>query len=207
MSQSEKVAPAASERTREVRAQTPEEQQAMQFLVAANDIATEMEVWRRRLRQAATPAQRKRIEQEITEASERLCNMFALIELQLTKNVRQEFRDQLNTGLTGIKQKLAEMGTKVMLKKIQAIQGRAEAARSGRGYPIGLAAKLERNYDAVMDNLRLFGGHYVLTEPQQALIDSTREMIANLNEYEEQLGMMRSFDEDEEEAAGEEGGG
>ncbi len=177
----------------------------MQFLVAANDIATEMEVWRRRLRQTRAPAQRRRIEEEITEASERLCNIFALIELQVTKNVREEFREQLNGGLASIKDKLAEIGTRVMLRKIQAIHGRAESARSGRGYPIGLAAKLERNYDDVMDNLRLFGGHDIMTEPQQELVDATREAIANLNEFEEKLGMLRSFEDGDGDGAGDGG--
>lgn len=170
---------------------TREERQVAITVQSAQDVLREIEGLRKVLSDDGQP-QQKRVDakHDLLEASERLCNLMGLAVYQIANGVNGEFQGRMKASLDSLKGRLLDMGTNLMLEKLEKIRDRAETVMEGRSYPIGLAAKLDFAYSGIVDNLKTLGALDRMEAEQKDIVDGTGKEIRALAEIEQGLGVM-----------------
>ncbi len=177
--------------THRLAAHTPEERQAALTVQSAKMVLGEIDSLRLALAdRGLSGAMRQQTKRDLTEASERLCNLMALAIYQIANTVHGEFQGSLKAALDDLRSRLLDMGTNLMIEKLQKIHATAKAVLEDGGYPLGLACKLNHTYTTLIDNLGTLGGLARLSVQDKALIDATAENIRHLTEIEENLGVL-----------------
>lgn len=170
---------------------TREERQVAVTVQSAQNVLREIEGLRAVLSDDSQPQQvRRDAKHDMLEASERLCNLMGLAVYQIANGVNGEFQGRMKATLDALRGRLLDMGTNLMVEKLEKIRDRAETVLEGRNYPIGLAAKLDFAYSGIVDNLKTLGALDRMDDEQKQLVDSTGQDIRNLAEIERGLGVM-----------------
>lgn len=168
-----------------------EERQVAVTVQSAQGVLREIEGLRKVLSDDAQPQQTRRdAKHDMLEASERLCNLMGLAVYQIANGVSGEFQGRMKASLDALRGRLLDMGTNLMVEKLEKIRDRAEAVLEGRNYPIGLAAKLDLAYSGIVDNLRTLNAENRMGDELHALITTTEKDIRTLAEIEHGLGVM-----------------
>jgi len=175
---------------------TREERQVAVTVQSAQDVLREIERLRKTLSNDEQPHQvRLDAKHDMLEASERLCNLMGLAVYQIANGVNGEFQGRMKATLDALRGRLLDMGTNLMVEKLEKIRDRAETVLQGRSYPIGLAAKLDLAYSGIVDNLKTLGALERLGEDLQGLVSVTEKDIHTLADIERGLGVMDEMPE------------
>ncbi len=174
---------------------TREERQAAATVQSAKTVVVEIEALRKLLTDEATEKSvRKQAKRDLLEASDRLCNLMALAVYQLTNGVNSEFQGRLKAALDELRGRLLDMGTNLMLEKLEKIHDRAETVLAGGAYPLGLANRLDRAYSAIVGNLHTLGALDRLEDKSRTLVEGTGREIKNLAAVEAKLGVLSDME-------------
>jgi hypothetical protein len=170
---------------------TREERQVAITVQSAQDVLREIEGLRTVLSDDAQPQQsRVDAKHDMLEASERLCNLMGLAVYQIANTLNGEFQGRMKASLDNLRGRLLDMGTNLMVEKLEKIRDRAETVLEGRSYPIGLAAKLDMAYSGIVDNLKTLGALDRMGDDQKDLVSNTEKDIRTLADIEKGLGVM-----------------
>jgi hypothetical protein len=177
---------------------SPEERQAAATVASARTVVAEIDLLRQRLSDASLPVERRRqAKYDLAEASDRLCNLMALAVYQLTNGVHGQFQDRLRSILDGLRNRLLEMSTRLMLEKVQRIHDRAGDVLEGGAYPLGLATRLNQAFSSIVSNLTTLGAFERLSEKERTLIEQTTTDIRSLAAIESRLGVLDEIGNDD----------
>lgn len=170
---------------------TREERQVAITVQSAQDVLREIEGLRAVLSDDGQPQQsRVDAKHDMLEASERLCNLMGLAVYQIANTLNGEFQGRMKASLDNLRGRLLDMGTNLMVEKLEKIRDRAETVLEGRSYPIGLAAKLDMAYSGIVDNLKTLGALDRMGDDQKDLVSNTEKDIRTLADIEKGLGVM-----------------
>lgn len=174
-----------------------QEWQAATTLRSAREVVSEIEEIKKRLTvRPLSAADRRLYNRQLYECSERLCNLMALTIYQLSSNLSGDFQVKLRDAIHELRGRLLDMGTHLMIERVEKIQRRAEQVLGGGEYPLGLASKLEITYAGIVSNLDLLGATSRLSAEEKALIDETGAAIKALVQIEAHLGVLEPLAED-----------
>jgi len=170
---------------------TREERQVAITVQSAQDVLREIEGLRIVLSDDTQPQQsRVDAKHDMLEASERLCNLMGLAVYQIANTLNGEFQGRMKASLDNLRGRLLDMGTNLMVEKLEKIRDRAETVLEGRSYPIGLAAKLDMAYSGIVDNLKTLGALDRMGDDQKDLVSNTEKDNRTLADIEKGLGVM-----------------
>lgn len=173
-----------------------EERQVAVTVQSAQGVLREIEGLRGVLSDDSRPQQmRLDAKHDMLEASERLCNLMGLAVYQIANGVSGEFQGRMKASLDALRGRLLDMGTNLMVEKLEKIRDRAETVLQGRNYPIGLAAKLDLAYSGIVDNLKTLNAQERLGDELHDLISVTEKDIRTLADIERGLGVMDEMPE------------
>jgi hypothetical protein len=175
---------------------SPEERQTAATVQSAREVLVEIDRARKILSDEKAPTETRRAaKRDMLEGSERLCNLMALAVYQITTGVETEFKGRMKASLDGLRDRLLDMGTNLMLEKLGKIHERAESVLEGHAYPVGLAARLDTAYSGIVDNLKTLGALDRLEQKDQGMVAETRQNIKTLAEIEQGLGVLDDMDQ------------
>jgi len=177
--------------------ETGPERQASMTLSGATAVLKEIDSYKKMLlRKNLVPEERRSSQARLIDASERLCNLMALALHQLSGSGNAEFMARFGSALQEIQSKLVEMGTNLMIQKIEQIQSRCDAIVSGREpYPIGLSRRMGQKFSEIRYNLSTLGIDEENDPILAELLTLTREGLEHLARLDEEAGMTNELPE------------
>ena len=173
-----------------------EERQAVATVQSAKQVMAEIEKLRMRVFDKRLPRETRRTaKKQLLEASERLCNLMALALYQITNGVNGEFQGRLQRVLEALRGRILNMGTNLILEKLQNVHDHAKEVMDGRSYPLGLASKLNQAFSNITSNLNALNAEERFEQKERNLMEETGQLIHTLADIEEKLGVLDELDD------------
>jgi len=160
------------------------EARAALALQAAREVADEIEGMRGRGRR----------DPRMADAVGRLSNLISLAVIEVNEAADTDLRARFGSALDQVQRKLFEVHFTQLSDQLKAIHRRATMALSEKDYRLGLAARLESAYQAVIDALIAMGGVEVLGD-QLSSLEATAAALHELAEIELRVFHLVDFDE------------
>lgn len=173
--------------------ETPAEFQALAILVAAADLAEEIDVLRRRLGQPGGAAShRHTLGPRLVEAAERLINLMALLQRR-SHEYGPGFAARMDEQVARLRARLLGSTRELVVDRARCVKRRAGRVLDGSaGYPLGLIGRLREVVTGIDMTIDVLGGPEVLSEEERAVIAEAGATLARLAAREAVLDLMEA---------------
>jgi uncharacterized Zn finger protein len=171
--------------------------QAVVTLKAARDVAENIEKLRAALRDDELPrSRRERLKDDLLEAAERLCNLLDLL-LSWVAMVSESVRDPLEQGVSELRTKLLSTGIRLISDRLDRMLKQGRAILDGsEGFPLGISMRLNEALAGLDSTIAALGGLEAMPPEMAEKFDEVQDQVERLREMEDQVGLVKDFDQD-----------